>query len=57
MIHDFLCHKFFLDMFCHVSEDTVVRGFRGYTSLLLLRLCFVWPKGNHTHQAILASDH
>ena len=24
---------------------------------LLLQLCFVWPKGDHTHQAILASDH
>ena len=56
MIHDFLCHKFFLDMSCHVLEDAVVQGFRGYTSLLLLQLFFVWPKGDHTHQAILASD-
>ena len=22
----------------------------------LLQLCFIWPKGDHTHQAILASD-
>ena len=46
--------KFFYSAQLFRSNNLVVPGFRDYYTTLLLQFCFVWHKGNHTHQAILA---